>query len=364
MSHFIFSNSFLTEEEEEKLPDNVVINDFTENLNKYQSIVIDRNHHVMLPEEFKIWSVSNTHLFYVKDDFTDLPEYFEPHQEYQYLRLIKNLIKNGNDKDDRTGVGTLSTFGNQMRFDLSYYFPLLTTKRTFFRGVIEELIWFLRGSTHNKSLLDRNVHIWDGNSSREYLDSVGLNHYEEGELGPIYGFQWRHFGAKYQGQNHDYTNEGVDQIKNIIETIKTNPNDRRMIFSAWNPSALPEMALPPCHMFAQFYVHKKKLSCLMYQRSCDMGLGVPFNIASYSALTYLIAKMTDLKPGEFIHVLGDTHVYKNHIEPLKEQLNRVPYPFPKLKIKFKRDKIEDYVYEDFVLMDYKCHKPIKMEMAV
>lgn len=197
---------------------------------------------------------------------------------------------------DRTGVGTLGIFGVQMRYSLKNdVFPLLTTKRVFWRGVVEELLWFIQGSTNANLLKEKNIHIWDANSTREFLDSAGLNHYDEGDLGPIYGFQWRHFGAEYKGMNHDYTNEGIDQLKNVINTIKTNPNDRRIIMCAWNPLDLKKMALPPCHCMVQFFVANNELSCLLYQRSADMGLGVPFNIASYSLLTYMIAHVTGLK---------------------------------------------------------------------
>jgi thymidylate synthase len=187
------------------------------------------------------------------------------------------------------GVGTLSKFGCQMRFDLRTHFPLLTTKRVFWRGVAEELLWFISGKTNARALQEKDIHIWDGNASRAYLDSVGLTEREEGDLGPVYGFQWRHFGARYVDMHTDYTGQGVDQLSELVQTIRTRPYDRRLILSAWNPAALREMALPPCHMFAQFYVANGELSCQMYQRSCDMGLGVPFNIASYALLTRCVA---------------------------------------------------------------------------
>lgn len=202
---------------------------------------------------------------------------------------------------DRTGVGTYSVFGAQMRYSLrDNIFPLLTTKRVFWRAVVEELLWFIRGSTNASELQDKNVHIWDANSTREYLDSVGLTDREEGDLGPIYGFQWRHFGADYQGIRADYTNKGVDQLANVINTIKSKSSDRRMIICAWNPVDIPKMALPPCHCLVQFYVANGELSCQLYQRSADMGLGVPFNIASYALLTRMIAHITDLKVANFV----------------------------------------------------------------
>lgn len=219
------------------------------------------------------------------------------HDEYQYLNHIKNIIEKGVKKSDRTGVGTFSIFGAQMRYSLRDSFPLLTTKRVFWRGVVEELLWFIRGSTSAHELQGKNVHIWDANSTREFLDSVGLTEREEGDLGPIYGFQWRHFGADYKGMHADYKNQGIDQLAHVIDTIKNRPNDRRIIMCAWNPVDIPEMALPPCHCLVQFFVANDELSCLLYQRSADMGLGVPFNIASYALLTYMIAHVTGLKVG-------------------------------------------------------------------
>ncbi|XP_013397041.1 thymidylate synthase [Lingula anatina] len=287
------------------------------------------------------------------------------HEEYNYLDAIQHIIDHGSKKEDRTGTGTLSVFGMQMRYSLrDGVFPLLTTKRVFWRGVAEELLWFVKGSTNAKELSDKNIHIWDQNGSRDFLDKSGLKHREEGDLGPVYGFQWRHFGAEYKDMHADYTGQGVDQLQEVINRIKTNPDCRRIIMSAWNPPDLPKMALPPCHSFVQFYVCNGELSCQMYQRSGDMGLGVPFNIASYSLLTYMIAHVTGLKPGEFVHTLGDAHVYVNHIAALKEQLSREPRPFPKLTIKRNVQNIDDFLYEDFELEGYKPHPKIAMEMAV
>lgn len=243
--------------------------------------------------------------------------------------------------------------------------PVLTTKRVFWRAVAEELLWFISGSTDSKELEAKNIKIWHDNGTREFLNQRGLTDREEGDLGPIYGFQWRHFGAKYKTCHDNYTNQGIDQLANVIETLKTNPFDRRIIISAWNPMDLDKMVLPPCHCFTQFFVNSKmELSCLLYQRSADMGLGVPFNIASYSLLTHMIAHITKLKPGEFIHTIGDTHVYVNHIEPLKEQLKREPREFPKLKILIERDNIDDFCFDDFQLLDYNPHSSIFMKMAV
>lgn len=286
-------------------------------------------------------------------------------EEREYLKLCEKIIETGNKKGDRTGTGTWSIFGAQMRFSLAdNTFPLLTTKKTFVRGITEELLWFIKGSTNAKELHDKNVRIWDANGSRAFLDGRGLHNREEWDLGPVYGFQWRHFGAKYRTMHDDYTNQGVDQLKKVIETIKTNPDDRRMLMVAWNPVDLDEMALPPCHCLCQFYVANGKLSCQLYQRSCDMGLGVPFNIASYALLTIMIAHVTNLEPGEFVHTLGDAHVYSNHYDALKEQIGREPRKFPTMKITRDVKDIEDFKMEDFQLSEYDPHPVIKMKMAV
>lgn len=288
----------------------------------------------------------------------------EKHEEYQYLNLIDHIIHFGAEKGDRTGTGTLSKFGCQMRFNLRNSFPLLTTKRVFWRGVLEELLWFISGSTNAKVLQEKGIHIWDGNASRDYLDSLGLSEREEGDLGPVYGFQWRHFGARYTNMQADYSGQGFDQLADVIHKLRFKPEDRRIILSAWNPADLQLMALPPCHMFAQFYVANGEVSCQMYQRSCDMGLGVPFNIASYALLTCILAHVCDLKPGDFVHVLGDAHVYKNHVEPLKEQLRNMPRPFPMLKISTDQKDIDMLTARDFELVGYDPHKKIAMKMAV
>ncbi|CAK8671234.1 unnamed protein product [Clavelina lepadiformis] len=251
-----------------------------------------------------------------------------------------------------------------MRFDLRTSFPLLTTKRVFWRGMAEELLWFIKGSTNAKELSEKGVHIWDANGSRDFLDKLGFTDRDEGDLGPVYGFQWRHFGAKYEDMHKDYTGQGVDQLQRVIDTIQSNPNDRRIIMCAWNAADMKKMALPPCHALCQFYVCDGELSCQLYQRSADMGLGVPFNIASYSLLTCMIAHITGLKPGDFVHTLGDAHVYVNHIEPLKEQLARKPRPFPTLKFNRTVKVIDDFKMEDFCLEGYKPHGKIVMKMAV
>ncbi|RDX70891.1 hypothetical protein CR513_49813, partial [Mucuna pruriens] len=275
--------------------------------------------------------------------FSFLPKMiFERHEEFKYLRLVQEIISEGTTKDDRTGTGTLSKFGCQMRFNLRRNFPLLTTK---YFGV--ELL---------KSFF--------GLSVAQQVLSIGLTEREEGDLGPVYGFQWRHFGAKYSDMHADYSGQGFDQLLDVINKIKHNPNDRRIILSAWNPSDLKLMALPPCHMFAQFYVANGELSCQMYQRSADMGLGVPFNIASYALLTCMIAHVCDLVPGDFIHVIGDAHVYRNHVRPLQEQLQNQPKPLPILKINPKKKDIDSFVAADFKLIGYDPHQKIEMKMAV
>lgn len=297
------------------------------------------------------------------------------HEEEQYLSLVRRVLSTGQDRSDRTGTGTLSIFAPpSLRFSLSspssndLILPLLTTKRVFTRGIIEELLWFIKGSTSSKELSEKGVRIWDGNGSKEFLEKVGLGHREEGDLGPVYGFQWRHFGAEYKTAKDDYTGQGVDQLAEVIHKIKNNPTDRRIILSAWNPADLSKMALPPCHMFCQFYVSfpppssppgtQNTLSCLMYQRSADLGLGVPFNIASYCLLVHMIALVTNTLPGEFVLQLGDAHVYKNHIQPLEQQLLLSPRPFPTFKFARSAEdigSIDGFVLEDFVVEGYKPH---------
>ena len=287
-------------------------------------------------------------------------------EEQQYLDLVKQILYCGESRPDRTGTGTLSLFGKTMRFSLrDNRFPLLTTKKVYFKGVVEELLWFISGSTNSKTLSEKGVKIWDKNGSKEYLDSLGLTNREEGDLGPIYSFQWRHCGAKYIDMHTNYTNQGIDQLAQIINTLKTNPFDRRMIMCSWNVSDLKLMALPPCHVMCQFYVNnEQELSCQMYQRSGDMGLGVPFNIASYSLLTIMIAHVCGLKCGEFNLVLGDAHIYKNHVIPLQTQLERTPKSFPRLYIKNKKNCIDDFVFEDFKIDGYNPDKKIEMDMSI
>lgn len=331
----------------------------------------------MYPKDFTIRR--HTHTLFLMTNFENIDnEDFKRtkmessnFEEQQYLDLCKRIIEEGESRPDRTGTGTLSIFAPpQLRFDLSdNKFPLLTTKRVFTKGIILELLWFISGCTDGKKLSEQGVKIWEGNGSREYLDSLGLTDRREGDLGPVYGFQWRHFGAKYKTCDDDYTGQGVDQLQEIIQKLKTNPYDRRIILSAWNPADFSKMALPPCHVFAQFYVNfpehgRPKLSCVLYQRSCDMGLGVPFNIASYALLTKMIAMVCEMDPGEFIHTLGDAHVYKDHVDALNTQITRAPREFPTLVIKRNVKNIDDFKYEDFEIVNYNPHGKIQMNMSV
>ncbi|MFN3515126.1 MAG: thymidylate synthase [Phenylobacterium sp.] len=265
------------------------------------------------------------------------------HPEQQYLGLLADILNNGVQRGDRTGVGTLGVFGRQMRFDLSQGFPLLTTKKLHRKSIILELLWFLRGDTNVRWLQERGVSIWD-----EWADAAG-------ELGPVYGKQWRSWTAP--------DGRVIDQIAGVVESLKTMPHSRRHIVSAWNPADVDDMALPPCHCLFQFFVADGRLSCQLYQRSADVFLGVPFNIASYALLTLMMAKVTGLEPGEFVHTLGDAHLYLNHLDQAREQLSREPYPFPIMEIADKRDLFA-FEYEDFKLRGYKAHEKIEAPIAV
>lgn len=286
------------------------------------------------------------------------------HGELEYLNLVQKILETGKVRKDRTGTGTMSIFGAQMRFDLRQSFPLLTTKKVHFKAVVDELLWFITGSTNAKELSEKGTRIWDANGSKEFLTKCGFPDREEGDLGPVYGFQWRHFGASYTDMRADYAGQGVDQLADVIHTIKTNPDSRRIVMTAWNPVDIPKMALPPCHSLVQFYVSEGELHSQLYQRSGDMGLGVPFNIASYALLTALIAHVCGLKPGEFVHTLGDAHIYLNHVEPLKEQLKRTPKPFPTLQLNAAVQSIDGFKDSDIQLVGYDPHPRIAMEMSV
>jgi thymidylate synthase len=283
--------------------------------------------------------------------------------EQNYLNLMKHILENGVDKKDRTGVGTKSIFGTQLRFSLEdNTLPLLTTKRVFIRGAIEELLFFIRGETDTKLLEAKNVNIWKGNTSREFLDKRGLNHYDVGEMGPMYGYQWRKFGAD---SSKNYS--GVDQLANAIDLIKKDPDSRRIMITAYNPVDDNKTVLAPCHNFFQFYVNNGELSCMWTQRSVDYSIGFGFNLASYALLTHIIAKLTNLKAKELIFSGGDTHLYNNTIDGIKLQLQRNPYTFPKLKINKELNSltdIEELKFEDFEILNYQHHPAIKMEMAI
>ena len=262
----------------------------------------------------------------------------------QYHDLMENVLKHGVEKRDRTGTGTLSVFGHQMRFDLADGFPMVTTKKLFLKAIVYELLWFLKGDTNVRYLRDHGVTIWD-----EWADAVG-------ELGPVYGKQWRSWPDGHGGT--------IDQIANLVADIRRNPDSRRLMVTAWNPADVAKMALPPCHCLFQFYVANGKLSCQLYQRSADIFLGVPFNIASYALLTLMVAQVTGLKPGEFVHTFGDAHLYLNHLDQAREQLSRRPYPLPAMRINPAVKDIFGFEYGDFTLENYQAHPHIKAEVAV
>ncbi|RMZ78762.1 hypothetical protein DV738_g3693, partial [Chaetothyriales sp. CBS 135597] len=308
------------------------------------------------------------------------PEPESKHEEYQYLNLIRRILTSGEHRPDRTGTGTLSLFApNQLRFSLSKpdpsnraqripVVPLLTTKRVFLRAVVAELLWFVSGYTSSKPLSDAGIHIWDGNGSREFLDKLGFTDREVGDLGPVYGFQWRHFGAEYTDAHADYAGKGVDQIAEVVAKLRSNPYDRRIILSAWNVADLKKMALPPCHMFAQFYVsYPDAPRGVAALQQAPPQQDIPFNIASYALLTHMLAHACDLEPGEFIHTMGDAHVYLDHVDALQEQLQREPREFPTLNIR--RDdrgsgQMDGWKIEDLEVVGYKPYAGIKMKMSV
>ena len=340
------------------------------------------------------------------------------HEEHQYLDLIRRILATGEVRPDRyssrpirfashtltrrsTGTGTISLFAPpSLRFSLADgRLPLLTTKRVFVRAVVAELLWFISGSTSSKPLSEAGVRIWDGNGSRENLDALGFADRADGDLGPVYGFQWRHFGAEYRGAEHDYAGQGVDQLAHVMHQLATDPFGRRTVLSAWNPRDLPLMVLPPCHMFAQFYVSfpdrhslqpagaaaeaaapagaeagaggtktRGKLSCCLYQRSCDMGLGVPFNIASYALLTHILAHAAGLEAGEFVHCMGDAHVYRDHVDALRVQLEREPRPWPTVRFRSPGGggitEVDSLTVEDVAIEGYQPWGKIEMKMSV
>lgn len=287
------------------------------------------------------------------------------HEEEQYLDLIRSLLEEGSLEKGRNG-DTICNIGSAMYFSLeNQRIPILTTKKVAMKTCLKELLWFIRGKTNNQLLKEQNVHIWDLNGTKEFLESRGLP-YETDDLGPVYGHQWRHFNASYSTCHENYDNCGVDQLQKVLDDLK-NPetrSSRRHVISAWNPCQIDKMALPPCHVLFQFHVTRgNKLSCTLYQRSGDVGLGVPFNIMSYAAFTILVANHCDLEPHEFIYYLGNTHIYADHKEALEEQITRSPHAFPTMTMKTKRDNINDYELDDFEIHDYVYHAPIKMKMS-
>jgi thymidylate synthase len=287
------------------------------------------------------------------------------HDENQYIRLVKDILRHGDMVTGRNG-NAKTVIGSAMHFSLEGgVLPLLTTKKVAWKTCLRELLWFVDGDTNNDKLLDKHVNIWEGNGSREFLDSRGLRNLRENDLGPVYGHQWRHFNAPYTSCDESYDGKGIDQLQYIVDQLKSKETrtSRRLIMSAWNPCQLDEMALPPCHVLAQFNViGDDKLSCSLYQRSGDVGLGVPFNIASYSFLTHLIANHCGLKAHEFIYHLGNCHIYDDHIDALEEQVKREAYSFSTLGINTVKDNISNYTENDFVVSDYKYHPAVKMEM--
>ena len=277
-----------------------------------------------------------------------------------YHDLLRLILERGRERTDRTGTGTIGIFGHQMRFDLREGFPLLTTKKLHLKSIIGELLWFLRGETHVKPLQDAGVRIWNEWATAEQTARFGR---AEGDLGPVYGHQWRNFGATLR-EDGSYASDGVDQIARLLREIDENPSSRRLLVTGWNPREADQVALPPCHTLFQFYVQEGELSCQLYQRSADVFLGVPFNIASYALLTLMIAHVKGLRPGEFVHTLGDAHLYKNHIEQAKLQLTREPRPLPRMHIARKTNDLFALQYEDFVLEGYDPHPHIAAEVSV
>ena len=277
-----------------------------------------------------------------------------------YLSLLSLVLEEGMQRDDRTGTGTRSLFGHQLRFDLSKGFPLLTTKKVHLKSIIHELLWFLSGETRVEPLQERGVRIWNEWATADQTARFGR---EEGDLGPIYGHQWRNFGAS-QDENGQFRNDGVDQICNALDLIRNNPQSRRIIVSGWNPKESDQVALPPCHTLFQFYVQNGKLSCQLYQRSADIFLGVPFNIASYALLTMMMAQVCNLEPGDFVHSFGDVHLYNNHVEQAKLQLSREPRSLPKMILNPEVRDLFAFTYADFQLVDYNPHPRIRAKVSV
>lgn len=341
-SHLILTEVFGDYEVDSYLPE----------LPKWMKLVIET------PLEINSLTCNKIHFKYY-DNILDLNS-----DEFHYLNLLKETIMS--PLRETRNACTFSKFGGHLVFDMEKGFPLLTTKKMFWRGIVEELLFFIRGNTDSNKLSDKGIKIWNMNTNREFLDSRGLQHYKVGDMGPMYGWNWRYFGAKYNGMNNDYTNQGYDQLSNCIDLIKNDPTSRRIILTTHDPSKVVESVLAPCHsLIIQFYVEDKKLSISMYQRSADIFLGLPFNIASTSLLLHLVAKLTNKKPDKVHIYLGDVHCYEEHVEQVHEQLKRIPYSFPKLKIKKCLDNIKDIeslMYEDILLIDYNSYSKITAKM--
>ena len=361
---------------------NIYLTNIKSNDNKDVRFDIDKQPNVFLntfPSKFKLKTVSEKH--YSKNNmysfrFLHYEEGIGRSDEYNYVNLLKDILSLGNTRDDRTQTGTISIFGTQLRFDISETIPLMTLKQIPFRIILEELLWFCRGDTDSKILQNKNVHIWDGNTSRAFLDKQGLTDYEEGILGPGYGFQWRHQGAEYKQEYADTSKidpsliGGFDQLRHVEELLKNDPFSRRIVISAWNPSDFSKTALVPCHILLQFYVEEirgqKYLSCQFYMRSNDVFLANVFNVVSYTVLTYILALKCNMKPKEIIYTCGDAHIYLNHLEQVKELINRRPRPFPKLILNdsLKTKDWNEMEEADFELVGYFPHAPITAKMAI
>lgn len=333
--------------------------------NEYLDITDEQEKYIGEANKYKFVSRKITYHFYKLQ--------YENEGEKQYLELLKNIKWQDSTGRESRNAPTYSIFGPQIEFDLRYGFPLLTTKRMFWRGIVEELLFFIRGDTNNNNLVDKGVHIWDANTTREFLDGRGLQHYEVGDTGPMYGYSWRHFGNPYEGMDHDYTGQGYDQLRDVIYLLKTDPNSRRIMMTTYDPSVVSQSVLAPCHgLVVQFYVDNGYLDCKMYQRSCDTFLGCPFNIASYALLMHMISHVTGYKPGKLILTFGDAHIYKEHLEQVIEQINRAPLQFPSVEVNKEFDVtsgvdhalqfLEGLCMDDFVLRDYKCYPGIKAQM--
>jgi thymidylate synthase len=333
-----------------------------------------------VPTDYQITAYSEKHMSaqescafqYIRYELKSKSEQSIPSADETYTALVKDILANGNQRGDRTGTGTHSVFGRQLHFDISGSIPLLTTKYVPWKAVIKELLWFLRGDTDASKLAADGVRIWDGNTSREFLDNRGLAHLPEGDIGAGYGFQWRHFGGAYQTCKETYDNTiGYDQVAVVLDQLRHDPFSRRIFMSAWNPAALKDMALPPCHVSAQFYVDEDErgrrfLSCHMYQRSVDTFLGLPFNIMSYATLTHIFAMLTDMRPKELIISTGDTHIYSDHVEQVKTQCERIPYSAPFLAVNptIISKRLEEITVDDFDVIGYFHHGVLKGKMAV